>query len=581
MDFLFAARGFDMAPRKKETGVVPSTQLLDEALSRRDFGKYAAIVAGLAGIAPDAVAAAGVPATSPTLLGAAFQDVLIGGSVTVARAGDSDSLDPAHTTAGISFQVFNNIYDTLIGFNMELTYEGILAESWAISEDGLEYTFHLRSGITFHDGTEFNADAVKFTFDRMIDPATNAPAAGWIGALQSTEVVDPQTVKLILSEPFSPLLGNLCLSYFGIVSPAAVEKFGDEYDKNPVGTGPWKFKEWVAGEHITLERNGNYQNVHSYMDNKGAPYLDELIFTNIPEDATQVAAFETGEVQIIKLPPREVKRFQEDSDYLVSIPQRNTGITYLEFAMVKPAEGEFGVELKPPFDDIRLRQAVGYAINADEVIESVLYGLAARNYGLMPTGMFAYNPDIEQFGFHFDSEKAKALLDEAGWTDPGDGVREKDGEKLDLVFWTWVDGPNEKVAQVFQNQLAQVGIKMNIEMLEVATFLARLGEGAHNLDMMGWGWPEPHLLKMMVEAEFSLGFYKDEQYLDLVDQASRTSDLTERTNLYFDASKRALEQAVCIPLWTGLEATGVRGEAQGYEPGPQGYRSYEDMYIED
>src|SRR5262249_37170902 len=159
----------------------------------------------------------------------------------------------------------NSVYDPLIGFNMQLTYEGILAESWDISDDGLEYTFHLRPGITFHDGTELDADAVKFSFDRLIDPATNAIAGGWITPLKGTEVIDPLTVKLVLSEPFSPLLGNLCLSYYGILSPTAMQKLGEDFAKNPVGTGPWKFKEWISGEKITLERNEQYQNFHSYM----------------------------------------------------------------------------------------------------------------------------------------------------------------------------------------------------------------------------------------------------------------------------------------------------------------------------
>ncbi|HEU0165981.1 MAG TPA: ABC transporter substrate-binding protein, partial [Thermomicrobiales bacterium] len=224
-------------------------------LSRRDLGKYAAVAAGLAALVP-AVAGAQTPEASPaatpsapSTLGTPSPDRPRGGSVTVARAGDSDSLDPAHTTAGISFQVFNNIYDTLIGFNADLTYEGILAESWDISDDGLTYTFHLRKGITFHDGTDFNADAVKFTFDRLMDPKTAAPAAGWVTAIKGSTVIDPSTVTIDLSTPFSPLLGNIALSYFGIVSPTAVQKYGDDFSTNPVGTGPWKFKEWVQGDH--------------------------------------------------------------------------------------------------------------------------------------------------------------------------------------------------------------------------------------------------------------------------------------------------------------------------------------------
>ena len=561
-----------------ETGGSSVLNLLENSVSRRDLGRMvaaAAATAGVVGIAPGMVGAAAAFA-------AAAQDTPpSGGSIVVARAGDSDSLDPAHTTAGIAFQVFNNIYDTLIGFNMELTYEGILAESWEPAADGLSYTFILRQGITFHDGTEFNADAVKFNFDRLIAPETNAPAAGWVQALIGTEVVDPYTVKLLLSEPFSPLLGNLCLAYFGIASPTAVQELGDEFAQNPVGTGPWKFKEWISGESITLVPNENYQNFHSYMTNKGAPYAEELVFRNIPESQTQLAAFETGEVNVITIPPREVVRLEEDDAYQVFKRDKGTGITFLEFSMDKVEPGAFGATYKAPFDDLRVRQAVGYAINAEEIIESVLEGLAARNYGPMPNGMFAFKPEIEEYGFHFDVEKAKTLLDEAGWLDPGDGIREKDGTKLAPLLWTWTDGVNDRIVQVFQNQLAEAGFDVKIELMEVATLLARLVENVSDFDLMGWGWPEPHIMKMMVESESGVGRYKDETYHGLVDAATKTSDLAERTDLYFQASQKMLADAAMIPLWTVLEVVGVRSEVKDYKPGPQGYKAYEDIYFED
>src|SRR5262249_108289 len=154
-------------------------------------------------------------------------------------------------------------------------------------------------------------------------------------------------------------------------------------------------KEWVSGQTITLARNEHYQNFHSYIQNKGAPYLDELVFRIIPEADTQLSAFETDEVQVVEVPPKDVQQFKDHPDYQLYIPTRNTGIALIGSAPKKP-QGEWGVELKPPFDDLRLRQAVGYGINADEIIEKVLYGLAARNYGPMPNGLFAYNPAIEQ-----------------------------------------------------------------------------------------------------------------------------------------------------------------------------------------
>ena len=556
-------------------------ELLRAAVTRRDFARFVAIAAGLTGVAP-AVVANAAPASAPgrSAAAGAVQEGR-GGRIVYARTGDSDTLDPHHTIAAISWEVFTNIYDTLIAKNAELEYEGILAESWEISPDGKQYTFKLRPGIKFHDGSDFTAEAVKYTFDRVIKPEIAAPAAPWVAALESTEVIDPYTVRMNLKEPFSPLLGNISIAYFGILPPVAVEEKGDRFGEEPVGTGPFKFKEWVKGESITLVPNENYQNFHSYVSNKGAPLLDELVFRNIPEEQTRLAAFETGEVNLIQVPPREVENFKANPDYQVFLTEGGTNIYFLEFSMIEP-EGGAGAQFKPPFDDIRLRQAVAHAVNVEEIIDKVLQGLAIRNFGPMPTDTFAYNPQIEEFGYKHDPERAKALLDEAGWIDTdGDGVREKEGKKLEVLMWTWNDGTNERVVQVVQNQLAQVGIGVKIETMEVATLLARLKENVSDIDLMGWGWPEPDILSMMTETESGIGLYRDPQYRDTVLQARRTADLGERSRLYFEAMKKMLADAAMIPLWTNLEIFAVRSEVKNFKLGPQALRVYEDAYVEE
>ncbi|MGN6032495.1 MAG: ABC transporter substrate-binding protein, partial [Thermomicrobiales bacterium] len=384
-----------------------------------------------------------------------------------------------------------------------------------------------------------------------------------------------------------------------ISSPAAIEQFGDaDYGRNPVGTGPWKFKEWTAGEEIVLVANENYKNVHSLVTNTGRPYADELIFRNITEDATQIAAIETGEVTIIPLPPREVERFKEDDQYQVLVPERATNIWFIEWSMLPSesaatpaagstpaatpaaAPGTAGQIYKGPyFDDIRVRQAVAYAINPDEIIQSVFQGLAVRNYGPIPTGHFSFNPDIEQYGYHHDPEKAKALLDEAGWTLNGD-VREKDGQKLEPLLWTWNAGNNVNTVQVLQNQLAAVGFAVKIETMEIATLLARQKENISDFDVMSWGWPEPHLMKMMIEGDAALGLYRNPEYLALVDEASRVTDQAARSELYFKASQVMLADVAMVPLWTTMGATGVRAELKDFKLGPTGTAIFEDAYFE-
>jgi peptide/nickel transport system substrate-binding protein len=557
-----------------------SAHLLERSLSRRTLGKYAAATAAgaaTAGVAPLAgMAQESTPGTSP--------DRPRGGSLTLALGSDADTLDPHKTLNFSAICAYNNMFDSLVGIAEDRTFEGILAESWEISEDGLEYTFHLRDGIQFHNGEPMNADAVKFSLDRVLDPATKSPSASTLSALKETAVIDPLTVKLTLNAPYSPFLTYLSATYYGgaIVPPGAVQEMGDDFGRNPIGTGPWKFKAWASGARIDMVRNDAYVNYHSYVENKGAPYLDELSVAIIPEDDTKVLAFETGEIQVMQTPPSEVANLQENSDYQVIVPTSATAATFLEFAMVKIDPGQYGAQWKAPFDDVRTRQAVACAIDIDSIIKNLLFGLAIHLYGPMESGLFAYKPEIEQYGYHYDPEKAKALLDEAGWVDAGDGTRAKDGVNLEVQLWCWTDGTMERVAQVLQNQLAQVGIAVQVQTLETGTFLATVLDSPANFALSGRGSPEPDVLRSLIDSDYNLiTYYQDEQYLDLVTQASVVTDQTERTELYFEAQQKMLADCAWVPLWSQVTAMSVR-DAKGFKliPLSENVYCYEDMYYE-
>ncbi len=502
-----------------------------------------------------------------------------GGRLVHVRSSDSDSLDPHRTVSGESWLVFSNIYDTLISKNMDLEFEPLIAESWEISEDGMDYTFVIRDGMKFHDGTPVDAEAVKFTFDRLIDPDLGAPGRGWIQAFTGSDLVDDKTLVMHLEEPFSPFMSNIAVEYFGIISPTGVETHGADFGTNPVGSGPWMFKEWREGEQITLVPNPDYTNYRSFVNNTGAPLADELVFRVIPDASTQIAAVETGEANHIGLPSSEVRNFKDDPDYNVIFTSGGTNIYYLEF-VTTPVEGQGMPEFKAPFDDIRVRQAVGHAINMEEIIDTIMEGIGDRNYGLMPTGLFAYDPAIQEFGFEYDPEKAASLLEEAGWTMSGD-VRQKDGQSLDLVFWLYSNPTNERVVQVFQSHLAQVGIKINIEVMEIGTMIARLPEGVHDIDLVGVGWPEPDILHLISSFPFGLGQYRVDEYMDAITEARQVSDLEERKALYFEAQKIALADAAAIPLWTDLAVIMTRAEVKGFHLGPDNVFVWVDAWVED
>lgn len=302
----------------------------------------------------------------------------------------------------------------------------------------------------------------------------------------------------------------------------------------------------------------------------------------ILEANTLLSAFETGEINHLQLPSQEVSNYENRDGFEVVLATGGTNIIYLEFA-TEPGPEDTGPPIfKPPFDDLKVRQAFAYATNAEEIIESVLAGLGFRNFGLMPTGLFAYDESIKEFGYPFDLEKANALLDEAGWTMGSDGVRQKDGTKLELEFWAWTDPTYEKVVQVVQNQVAQAGFKLNLSVLEVGTMLAQLPEGANNANIMGVGWPEADIMWIMAsDIGWGMGNYRPTEYIDLLAKARTTTDQAERKRLYFEAQKIALADCACVPLWTDLDAIiGIRDEVKNFKLGPDSINVWVDCWVE-
>lgn len=520
---------------------------------------------------PEATATTAAQPTTPPATGGR------GGTLIHVRSSDSDSLDPQRTVAGASWLVFSNIFDTLIAKDMDLAFEGVIAEAWEISDDGLDYTFTIREGMTFHDGTPVNAEAVKFTFDRASDPEAPAQALGFINAFESSELIDENTVGIKLSEPSAPFMSNIAVAYFGILSPAGVEQHGANFGTNPVGSGPWMFEEWREGEQISLVPYPDYVNPRSYVTNKGAPLADQLIFRVIPEAGTQIAAMETGDANHIVLPNSELRNFENDSNYSILYYQGGTNIFYVEFATEQEENGD--AIFLPPFDDLLVRQAVAHAINADEIVDVVLEGIGDRNYGFMPTGIFAYDPAIEEHGYAFDLDRANELLDEAGWTLSGN-VRSKDGTALEVTMWSYADPTLERAIQVIQAQLAQAGIQVNLEVLDIGTMIARLPENAHNMDIISVGWPEADILYIMADIGWGVGNYNPEDYMGFIDEARKVTDLEERKALYFEAQKLALEDVMAVPLWTSITMIMTRSEVQGFYLGPDNINVWVDAWVE-
>jgi peptide/nickel transport system substrate-binding protein len=502
-----------------------------------------------------------------------------GGTLVIGRAEDAQSLDPTQSGSFASGDTMALIYDTLTALAMDGSVVPNLAESWQVSADGKTYTFKLRQGITFHDGTALDAAAVKAHFDRTIDPKTGGRSASWIDQLQSTAVVDPQTVTMTLKNPWAPLLATLTVSAFGIPSPTAVQAAGKDFGQKPVGSGPFKFKEWVPGDHITLDKNPSYQCFLPYVTNKAAPFLDEVVWRVIPETQSQVAALEAGEVHLLNLAPQHVKDFVNRSGFTTySNPKAGTLTNFVEFNF-----------FKPPFDDVKVRQAFAHAIDVDTIIATVLEGQAVRNQVFMPVGLPGWNEQVgQQHGYAFDPGKAKALLDAAGWTGGGD-VRQKNGQNLEIAMMTFSADPFSRVVEVMQGNAADVGFKMSIQTLEVGSELATISKADNptNLDLINWGWPTSNLLWMMTHSDQPLGRYHTTtqanaaQFETVITQTLGELDAAKRADLYGQAEGLLLDDCAGVPLYSDIYTYATPDKVKGFALGPLNSSYYGILVLQD
>jgi peptide/nickel transport system substrate-binding protein len=506
----------------------------------------------LTGAGAGAAVLAGIPGrTERGLAAPAVQDAQPGGTLIYARDGDADSLDPQKTTTTLSWQVQGQLYESLVAFDAEGVIVPNLAQAWEISDDGLEYTFSLQEGITFHDGTPLNAEAVKFTFDRFIAEETGNPSKASIGPLTSTEVVDEFTVKMIFESPFAPLLSFLTDPFAGIISPTAVEAASDDFGNAPVGSGPFKFNEWVKGDRIVLDRFEEYTGFHPMYQHEGPAYLEQVIYRTMPEEQARLAALETGEVNMAEPPLEEVVRLQGDSNFTVNIAPNTGQLVFFEFAVHRA-----------PFDDARVRRAVGFGVDPAALVSIGLNDLVQTTQCTVGPGILGGDSAVcGTAGFTFDPEQAKALLAEAGYGDA----------PLPVTLATWTGGNREDVAQLIQNQLNQVGFEVKLETMDIGSLNARVkaenatAEGDGFFDMMGWAWFDPDILYALFHSPGWVdGFSSPE--LDVMLEAQREiTDRDERLAKIDEIQQYILEQGAMVPLfspgwnWILASPTSVQG----------------------
>ena len=492
-----------------------------------------------------------------------------GGTLVWARYGDADSLDPHRTTTTLSWQVFDQIYDTLLAFDDNGDVVPNLAKEWTVSDDGLEATFVLNEGIACHDGTPFDANDVKYTAERATSDDNPSVTSGAWGPISSVDVVDPQTVKFTFSEPFGAFISFMADPFSSQICDSA-EDLGDDFGVSAaVGTGPWQLVSWTKGDAIVLEKNEAYQNFGRPIENVGAPYLDQLVIRQIPESQTRLAGLQTGEIQVIAEPPLEELEAIEADDALTNYVAEKTGQNvFFEFTISRP-----------PFDDIRARQAVAHAVDPDAAIDIVFGDVVKREKCTVARGVLGNDQNFcAEHGYEHNPDKAKELLGELGYGPDN---------PLKVTMMTWVGGNREKMVQVFQNQLQQVGIETDIETMDIGTMNARVKQenetdsGQSTFDMMGWAWYDPDILHQLWHSPGAYSGYQTPELDGLLNATRTTVDSDARLEAVQAAQQYLLENAVHVPLYTPgwLWVYTTRSEVDGFKIGPFNRPLFNDVRL--
>jgi len=456
-----------------------------------------------------------------------------GGKLRVAYQLAPGALDPIVGRSGGDAYYWRQFCDQLVDADSSLKPrpETSLAESWDVS-DPKSVTLRLRKGVKFHDGTAFNAEAVKFNIDRLLDPATKATPRAAFTSVESVEAVDEHLVRFRLKRPWGSVLSTLADRGGAMNSPAAVKALGPDYAFRPVSTGPFKVAEFVSGSHVRFVRNETYWGRDG--DGNPLPYLDELVMNIVPDPTVQVAALKAGDVDLIYLPVREVGNFLDNPKYNVNTFEGGGVSFLLSYNLAKP-----------PMDNINLRLAIAHAINPEGIIKAVYFGRALpAKGGMWPNGAWAYDPTVPRPSYNL--AKARDYMRLGGR--PG-------GFEMDAVMWP--SELNTPTAEIVRAQLAAIGIKLNLKVFEVTVATEKFYYGSEApLFLTSWSrYPEPDWNASLIyrsDGYYNAGKVKDARLDALIDEGAATVDIEKRKPIYRKVDEIVLGEAQMVPMIYGI-----------------------------
>ncbi|PTL37938.1 glutathione ABC transporter substrate-binding protein [Alkalicoccus saliphilus] len=486
-------------------------------------------------------------------------------NLVIATLSDIEAIDP-HTSNDVpSSTVQHNLFESLLMQTEDMEIEPLLATEWENTDD-TTWEFQLREDVTFHDGSEFNADVVKANLDRILDEDLGSPRAALFEMIEEVVVIDDHTVEIHTEFPFSPLPAHLAHSGGGMMSQEIIEEDyarmedggqpGDYINENPAGTAIFEFDEWNPGSEIILTRNDDY-----WGDPAG---VEQVTFQVTPEDLTRIGELETGAADIIfPVSPSDTERI-EDTEGMDLYTQESLGLAYIGFNMEKE-----------PFDDPQVRRAMAMAINKEELLEGVLEGTGTPATGPLGEQIFGFSDEVDEI--EYDPQGAQELLAEAGYEDG-----------FETTLWTNDSRERIDIAELVQAQLSVVGVDLSIEVLEWGAYLENTSEGEHDMFILGWSTATGdadylmyNLFHSSQQGDGNKSFINNPEIDDLLEQGRSETDQGAREDIYEEAMELLVDEAKMLYLYHQDYLVGVRDEVQGFWKHPNGIYQLHDVTIEE
>lgn len=472
-------------------------------------------------------------------------DVEQGGELIYALVSRFDTLDPTITTFSDVIRTAHHLFDPLVWQPQPGEFVPGLATAWEVNATADEYTFTLRDDVTFHNGTPLTAEALQFTYDRIVDPETASQIAfSALGPYDSTEVVDAQTATIKFTRPYAPFLNSVSSVILAPLPQDAVEELGADFGIRPVGTGPFMFDSYQTDSQLRMVKNPEYNWASEMFTHQGPAYLDAITWRIIPEDATRLAALQSGEVHMIQTVPTQDYATVANNNDLAIIDAILPGSGWSVMCNVERA----------PMDDLNVRKALQYGVDKEGLIQVIWQGRYEVSHSPLTSVTFGYDPSTAEI-YSYDPDMAGQLLDEAGWVMGSGNVREKDGERLVLGVHYRSDNANfVALATYLQAQYAEIGIELELVGQAQAGYFDAVRAGEHHVQFWWGPATDPDgVFRVFFHSSNADGGtnrnrYRDDEMDALIDEAAGTVDVAAREQLYFELQRKALDEAIMVFL---------------------------------